>query len=605
MCTFAPHRLRCAVFLFGLLGWLASLGMPAEPPLPVKPLSLTDGQREALVSAQRWKIVVHAPKESNLPLVSDWQPILERAGFQFLLYNMGEPDATLTFEVKSTRLTTDYAEAREVERREQAAARLPPLARSRSSHQFTRPMATGADLEIQVSVVLAGQPPIKLAPIKSLVPCPDTVVTENLRVPDPLPQAYAKCQDGLFARLLAVIHAGKGARQVMASLKAAATRSGAWRREGYRYVAASGDRAFAPLLAEELVARGTDSEDGADLAYALGELKDAGSVSLLAERVLTKDGLVWPPAVVALGKIGDPKGLPALRAALAGDTRMDQSKRNVVDALDMLRWQPETAREKVLYFFAKNQTDPIVQMGSEATPALVELLDAEDFDTVIAAAGVLGKTRDPAASRPLCGVLLASPSPLVRTAAAEALGKSKDIRALRVLAKVLVDDRDPRVVKASAAALGRLGDASAVSAGKQAVEKWPEYAVRKEIVQMLVDLGVPREEFSASDQKTFLTTEPIEDVLSLFGLGLPLQAPLQSLARSERWDQIKRSLETKPTEEVIEVLKMDEEPIRRAALEVLTARTKQDDLGHEYTAWRKWWDTEGKQSATSDDSRPP
>ncbi len=79
---------------------------------------------------------------------------------------------------------------------------------------------------------------------------------------------------------------------------------------------------------------------------------------------------------------------------------------------------------------------------------------------------------------------------------------------------------------------------------------------------------------------------------------LPFDNRLRLLAENNAWEDIRDVLEQRPTENVVEALKIDQPLVRRTARYVLMKRTGKYDLGENYDAWSKWWKSEGKTADT-------
>lgn len=139
------------------------------------------------------------------------------------------------------------------------------------------------------------------------------------------------------------------------------------------------------------------------LVNALGKLEDARAVEPLSKvLVCDPNAEVRSMAVIALARIGDLAGAPALRRAVSSRTAIDQIR--AIRSLGAMR-------------------------DSRSVPLLIARLQSTDFAVRVFAADALGDLGDPAATLPLIEALEDS-SARVREAAAIALAKLGDSQAL-------------------------------------------------------------------------------------------------------------------------------------------------------------------------------
>jgi HEAT repeat protein len=129
--------------------------------------------------------------------------------------------------------------------------------------------------------------------------------------------------------------------------------------------------------------------------------------------------------------------------------------------------------------------EALTRGGPRSIPALLRALRSEDTELVMFAAGVLGRTRDPAAV-PHLVALLEHQEPNVATAAMEALAQLRATVAVGSLVKAL--DRDPWLRFAAVDALGEIGDARAVGSLVGLLE---DESIRLGVIEALGKIGSP------------------------------------------------------------------------------------------------------------------
>lgn len=116
-----------------------------------------------------------------------------------------------------------------------------------------------------------------------------------------------------------------------------------------------------------------------DAIKALGKIGSVKVVPLLVRLLADPESEVRGGAVEALGDIGDQGAIPYLVRTLA-DTSLNV-RMETVWALEKMGWQPKTGPEKVRFFIAKEQWEPLAGVGPEGIPALIAAL-AEDHTHV-------------------------------------------------------------------------------------------------------------------------------------------------------------------------------------------------------------------------------
>jgi hypothetical protein len=210
-----------------------------------------------------------------------------------------------------------------------------------------------------------------------------------------------------------------------------------------------------------------------------------------------------------LGRLGDPRALKPLAAALA-NPQINQS-----------------CAEALLAF------------GAKAVDILLFALKSENADARRLAAGALGEIRDPRAVEPLIHALQVDDEYAVRTAAATALGLLKDVRAVWGLVGTLKlrDETTPerqaeleKLRHATSLALHKVGDPFAAKAQSanpdtatavvaQMEQKLSEADVHPKLIgdlSLITDgelIGVLRELISASEEISWANLESREPML--------------------------------------------------------------------------------------------
>lgn len=436
---------RCLVIVAGILvlggvsPWARSFAADETEKKPPATVKLDAGQHQLLSAATAWKIEVthnypHDEKDNKpISIREDCERLLKAAGWK-VDANDGKILLRITVNGKA-----DWA-----------------------SYQATPSQRySGAQVTIDTAISTTDSPAKAILTLSSVTGTisPPGFIGGGYLTPAEAPYsgAYHKCQ-GFYSQLLSLIHSAKGA-------KAAYDCGGAvgyweYQVEFFAFIKASGDREFVPLLIADMLDKKGPSQQIADC---LGELGDTRAVEPLCMSLVDKNGAVEVPAVDALAKLGDPKAVPHLRRALlsAGSNSADVAK-----ALRTLKWRPETAREKVVYWIALGETKPVKEMKAAAVPALVELLEAEK-DAAPTAAQLLGELKEASAVGSLSRVLLsAKPSSSwegrsLRSAAAKALSEIGGPKVVEPLAMALMSDGDNDVRKACVAGLAKAGGEAA------------------------------------------------------------------------------------------------------------------------------------------------
>jgi len=241
----------------------------------------------------------------------------------------------------------------------------------------------------------------------------------------------------------------------------------------------------------------------------LGALGGEKAVDLLLSALERSDG-VARSAARELGRLGDPRALKPLAAALAN---------------------PE---------INQSCAEALLAYGAKAVDVLLFTLKSESADARRLAAGALGEIRDTRAVEPLVHVLQVDEQYAVRTAAATALGLLKDVRAVWGLVGTLKlrDETTPerqaeleKLRHATSLALHKVGDPFAAkqqtavpegvaTALAQVEERLSEGDVHPKLIgdlSLVSDgelIGVLRELISASEEISWANLESREPMLA-------------------------------------------------------------------------------------------
>jgi HEAT repeat protein len=601
---------RTLVTLFVILAQAAfpsRSGAAEEPKEELPPmLTLSEAQRQFLATVTAWKIEVSHdyPHATNreVPILRDCETILKRAGYQT---DASGATVLLKIRVKGSAQSASYMAS-------------PSLRYS------------GAELIINASLITTDPAPktvLSFSEVRGVRETPWSISGGYLTPADaPFVETYGECA-GFDAQLFSVLLAVKGTRPIYDC-----TAEYYLSKNAFTFIRASGERSFVPLLIADLLAG-----KGTALGYiagCLGALGDLRAVEPLCMSLTDKQGNVCLPVVAALAKLGDARAISHLRGALlstnALGTWASLAGSEVASALRTLDWRPETAREKVLYYLALNETNQLQAMKGAAVPVLLDLLNEEKGRSEVAAR-LLGTMKEPSAIVPLSKALLGSKRYGLRLAAAEALPEIGTAQAMEPLATALMSDSESRIRAACAKGLGVVGgalapkflgqavlgdkDQAVVVAAAQALGRLKdragvEYltrslnhsnsAVRLEATQALREIGDAKAVPALRDRLEKETAKPVQEsmIAAMAALGvepkeLSFTGRLRLLAEKKQWEEIRSFLDGQPTENVIEALALEEELVNKTARFILVTRTGKYDLqGH--AAWKQWWDTEGK-----------
>jgi HEAT repeat protein len=193
------------------------------------------------------------------------------------------------------------------------------------------------------------------------------------------------------------------------------------------------------------------------VAEALGKIGDPRAVEpLLAALNGDCPGYVRHAILESLGMLGDRRVVPTLIANLNSSP---ETRTIALNALDRLGWHPDGSEDGAAYWLARGEWDKCVQVGGPAVTPLIGALYGRGEDMTVGAVLALVEI-GAAAVEPLISIVSVQHS-MRWAAAAEALGLIGEPRAVEPLLPALKDTNTTEF-EAAAVALGRIGDARAV-----------------------------------------------------------------------------------------------------------------------------------------------
>lgn len=145
---------------------------------------------------------------------------------------------------------------------------------------------------------------------------------------------------------------------------------------------------------------------------ALGQIRDARAVNPILA-VIDHDASLevrWA-AVLALGDIGSPDAVPSLVPLLRHPNRY--LRYGAATALGRLGWEPENEADTAYLLIARQDWEPVRNLGTAATPYLKEIFRDHDPATRERIATILGEMGDRHAEA-LCQTALKDKNPRVR-----------------------------------------------------------------------------------------------------------------------------------------------------------------------------------------------
>jgi HEAT repeat protein len=179
--------------------------------------------------------------------------------------------------------------------------------------------------------------------------------------------------------------------------------------EARRAAAKALSQSHDPGAMDALVAclRDSDPQIRSSGAYGLAKIGPQG-VDYLAQCLKDPNSDIRSCAVEALGKSGDSRAIQPLLARLAdGDSAMFD---HVVRALNGLRFEPSTTKEKVIFYLAQEKVDMLARIGSSAVEPLIDGLKHRAATCSSCAAMTLIRIGDTRAIEPLVAYLANSGS---------------------------------------------------------------------------------------------------------------------------------------------------------------------------------------------------
>ena len=228
-------------------------------------------------------------------------------------------------------------------------------------------------------------------------------------------------------------------------------------------------RAVEPLIA---VLQDTKPDVRQAAIEALEQFEDARTVEPLIAALNDEDVAVSAAVARVLGRSRDARAVDPLIAALEAE---DQSMREAAaKALKNLDWQPPDEDEiNVTYWITMGEWDKCIELGSQAVPALIVALKAENQPTRKAAAKTLEKIGTPAVE-PLSATLHDKDTRM-RQRVVKVLGEIGDALAVDPLIIALQDEKKA-VRLAAVKALAEVGS------------KLQDTALRTRVVESLIDV---------------------------------------------------------------------------------------------------------------------
>ena len=209
-----------------------------------------------------------------------------------------------------------------------------------------------------------------------------------------------------------------------------------------------------PRAVEPLIAALKDAEwivrEAA--AKALGKIGDTRAVEPLIAALKDQNSWARAAAAESLGKIGDPRAVELLIATLKD--KDSGVRKAAAKALDHLGWEPAQDEIAGWYWIAKRDWDKCVALGALTVEPLIAALKDAGWSVRADAAKALGKIGDPRVVEPLIAALK-DKDEYVRKAADEALVKIGAPAVEPLIAALKGENKDVR--QAAAAMLGRLG----------------------------------------------------------------------------------------------------------------------------------------------------
>lgn len=181
--------------------------------------------------------------------------------------------------------------------------------------------------------------------------------------------------------------------------------------------------------------------------------------------------LVLVPAILWSGCVGHRGVSPAAATGTIAAARLPDSSDDRGDIAQLIRGLTGS-REA-----ARTARERLIEIGSEAVPALLETLDSPDFSTRWGGVNVLGYIQDRRALMPLVQLVLHDPNNHVRWRSIWATNRMHDATSAAELHRGLADDSE-KVRWNAAIALSMLGDPDSLPvlvAGLKSTSPWQKW----------------------------------------------------------------------------------------------------------------------------------
>ncbi len=285
------------IYVLGIIGllYLIMVSFPAAAEVG-KMLSLTEEQKSRISKAKSWKIEVHhdygkAKKFKGIPIEKDCKQILEFSGWQVMSPDATSFDALLKIFVKGTPRGGSYT----------------------TGYHYT-----GAEIKIEASVKVPKKKwALTFSKSSASQSCP-FFISGSYKSPESAPfnAVYYK-NKGFFSQLFSIIYLTKGIEPLSLAMKYSSLNKKI-RANVHYFAGKTGDKRFViPLIVSIANETGDVKKEG---IVALGKLGDPKAIPALCIALLEdKNNSIRATAAEALGQIGDPKVADALRKALLED----------------------------------------------------------------------------------------------------------------------------------------------------------------------------------------------------------------------------------------------------------------------------------------------
>jgi len=559
------------IYVLGIIGllYLIMVSFPAAAEVG-KMLSLTEEQKSRISKAKSWKIEVHhdygkAKKFKGIPIEKDCKQILEFSGWQVMSPDATSFDALLKIFVKGTPRGGSYT----------------------TGYHYT-----GAEIKIEASVKVPKKKwALAFSKSSASQSCP-FFISGSYKSPESAPfnAVYYKNKE-FFSQLFSIIYLTKGIEPLSLAMKYSSLNKKI-RANVHYFAGKTGDKRFViPLIVSIANETGDVKKEG---IVALGKLGDPKAIPALCIALLEdKNNSIRATAAEALGQIGDPKVADALRKALLED-KIRNVRLKSAEALDKIGWEPKSSKEKVFYSLAKNKKQEIVKMGKEVVPVLIEILNDSNAEIRQDSAEILGNLKLAEATEPLSKALLEDTSFSVRKKTVVALGKIGDPKAIPALCIALLEDKNSSIRATAAEALGQIGDPKVADALSKALLEDKIKNVRLKSAEALGKIGSKKAIQPLNKRLNSETDKAVKKAISnaLLALGaeekVPIELQIETLKEKKDWKKLRPTLQEQTTDKLIEQLKSKDKIIKGMVAEILMQRTGKFDLGTDYNAWKNW-----------------